>query len=98
MYEKTVMELYRTGVLDQRRIRDPLRRLDIGDALSAEKRSVWNLVLLFTFLIYPSCNSMLMAWFDCREYEDQKQYLVIDPTTPTHTPTHRPRPTDLSAV
>jgi hypothetical protein len=79
VYEKTVMELYRTGVLDQRRVRDPLRRLNIGDALSAEKRSVWNLILLFTFLIYPSCNSMLMAWFDCREYEDQKQYLVVDP-------------------
>jgi hypothetical protein len=37
------------------------------------------LILLFTFMIFPSSNAILMAWFDCQLYEDGKSYLVIDP-------------------
>ena len=47
----------------------------VGAALS----DLRNLILLFTFMIYPSSNAILMAWFDCQLFEDGKSYLVIDP-------------------
>jgi hypothetical protein len=78
-YDHVVLELYQTGVLDKARIRDALKRGLIAQLVRKEKNSVWNLILLFTFMIYPSSNAILMAWFDCQLFEDGRSYLVIDP-------------------
>jgi hypothetical protein len=78
-YDHVVFELYQTGVLNKDRILNPFKRAILDKAVKNEKQSVWNLILLFTFMIYPSCNSILMAWFDCELYEDGKSYLVVDP-------------------
>ena len=78
-YDHVVLELYQTGVLDKARIRDAQKRGLMDEAVRKEKNSVWNLILLFTFMIFPSSNAILMAWFDCQLYEDGKSYLVIDP-------------------
>jgi hypothetical protein len=78
-YNYVVLELYQTGLLNKNRIHNPFKRAIMEKAVKSEKRSVWNLILLFTFMIYPSCNSILMSWFDCELYEDGKSYLVVDP-------------------
>jgi hypothetical protein len=78
-FDHIVLELYQTGVLDKARIRDAQKRGLMDEAVRKEKSSVWNLILLFTFMIFPSSNAILMAWFDCQLYEDGKSYLVIDP-------------------
>jgi hypothetical protein len=78
-YDHVVVELYQTEVLSKSRILNPFKRDILDKAVRNEKQSVWNLILLFTFMIYPSCNSILMAWFDCESYEDGKSYLVVDP-------------------
>ncbi len=47
----------------------------------AARRRVWmDLVLGFSFLIYPSMTATLFSFFDCREFEDGKSYLLSDPT------------------
>jgi hypothetical protein len=78
-YNFVVLELYQTGVLDKDCIPNSFKRAIVDQAVKREKQSVWNLILLFTFMIFPSCNSILLSWLDCQLYEDSKSYLVVDP-------------------
>jgi hypothetical protein len=48
-----------------------------------------NLVLLFTFLIYPSITSTLFFAFGCTEFEDGNSYLTVDMSINCTDPAYR---------
>jgi hypothetical protein len=50
------------------------------DPSVARRRAWMDLVLGFSFLIYPSMTATLFSFFDCRPFEDKKSYLLPDPS------------------
>jgi hypothetical protein len=54
-----------------------LARLDPN----TKRRRAWmDFVLGFSFLIYPSMTATLFSFFDCKTFEDDRSYLLPDPT------------------